>query len=204
MALALGNLIQITDQQSYLGQELLNIYYYLAGTSNPDGVAALESLADFFNATLLPAVTSLQVDSLNHFTRQYKNLSNGVDFFVDTTVQPGQIAADTVALLPSYVSLGFMLVRSSLVTRNGFKRFGGLHEGQITGNEYAGSMTPIHGLEDVLAQHVITLSEDEFDPVIVKRPIPEPGTEDAIVNIVASAQFRLVGTQNSRKAGRGI
>jgi len=202
--IAVNDLIQVTDSQSYLGQQLLNIYFYKCTAVGSTPADALEDFSVEFNDTVIGSVAAVQVDSLNHTSRTYKNLTNGVDFFVDTTVIPGAVAATTTDILPSFVSLGFMLLRSTLSVRNGYKRFGGLSEQFVQGNVSVYPAPDIAEIEENLAFVMTTVDGSEFTPVIVKRPIPDPGEGDAITSIVASAQFRSVGTQNTRKSGRGI
>lgn len=204
VALSLGDLIEIVDYQTYLGEAVLNVYYYLSQNANVVDSDYLESLSTAFTGGVLAAVTELQVEGLLHANRTIKNLSNGVDFFVDTDVVTGQIAAPLATYMPSYVSAGFMLVRSNLNTRNGYKRFSGLTEGNVQGNDLVSFGTSVDDIEDSLAQELITLLSDTFIPVIVKRPIPAPGGADAITNPISSSAFRGIGTQNTRKPGRGI
>ena len=199
MAMEVNDLVQIVDKQVYVGEECLNVFYYKCATVGTDPDLSLEDLLDWFRLTLLGAVTDIQAVSLQHLAREARNLSNGVDFFVDTEVVTGQLSLDTTDQVNSFTSMGFVLQRSDLNTRNGYKRFAGLTEAQIEGNSYVGSMTPVHAVEDVLHQVVNTLNGDTFTPVIVKRPIPDPGTTDAIVSVISDATFRGIGTQNSRK-----
>ena len=203
MAASLGDLIQLVDNQLYLGQQVLNVYYYrvtaVAGLA--DGY--LSDLNDYWEPNVLDQVLNIQSDSLDHVSREWRNLTNGADLFVDGSVIPGALAESDASDTPSYVSAGFLLHRESLVTRNGYKRFAGITEAQITGNTYIGNMTHIGLIETALAGDlnigVIAVAE----PVIVKRPISVPVTSYQYASI-GSASFRGLGTQNTRKAGRGI
>lgn len=203
MALAVGDLIQIVDRQVYLAQEVLNVYYYRSETANSDGVAALESLATWFQTGFLDDVTAIQNTGLSHTIREIKNLSNGIEFYADTDIVLGQISTATTDGLPSYISLGFQLQRGTLATRNGYKRFAGLVEAQVGGNQYVGASGPIDAVEAALTVSPNTLAGDTFAPIIVKRPIPESPFATYVYSPVVGASFRGVGTQNTRKPGRG-
>lgn len=204
VAIAVGDLLQITDSQTYLGEQLLNIYYYQVDAigSTPDD--NYEDLVEGFNLEVVAAMQAVQVTSLLHTSRTLKNLTNGLDFFVDTSVIPGLVAATSGQLLPSYVSLGFMLLRSTLSVRNGYKRIGGLTDQFVDGNTSTYPLIDIDEIEENLANSITTVDGATMSPVIVKRPIPAPGEGDPILSAVASAQFRGLGTQNTRKPGRGI
>lgn len=201
MAAALGDLIRLTDFQSYLGETVLNVYYYriteITGVTG-DYLEIVHS--EWYEKVLTPVLKVQNVDTV-HTNREVRNLSNNVDFFVDSFSTPGEFAGDNA--LNSFTSLGFMLVRESLVTRNGYKRFAGLSENQVQGNSYNGDMDLIHDIEDGLAMDLMLGLTTLAEPVIVKRPIIPP-VEDYDYASIGSAQFRGIGTQNTRKPGRGI
>lgn len=203
MAAILGDLIQLIDNQSYLGQQVLNVYYYrfILALGSEDGY--LELLNSEWEADVLPKITQIQNDALLHNSREWRNLSNNVDLFVDGTVVPGVNAAADTAREPSFVSAGFLLRRESLVTRNGYKRFAGLSEQDISGNTWIGAPIYITNLETALAQDLSIGLIPSAEPVIVKRPIVPPVSSYVYASI-GSASFRGVGTQNTRKAGRGV
>jgi hypothetical protein len=158
VALEVNDLIEIVDNQTYLGEAVLNIYYYRSQTANADGSEALESVSTAFTGAVIDDVTALQVGGLLHINRTIKNLSNGLDFFIDTDVIPGQIDAPVATYAPSYVSAGFMLLRSNLNTRNGYKRFSGLTEGNIEGNSLVSVGSAVSEIEVSLAQTLSTLA----------------------------------------------
>ena len=198
-----GDLIQVIDYQTYLGQQMLNVYYWrvtaLAGLA--DGY--LEEFGVWFNNNILPKVCQVQVPGVQHLNRDWRNLSNGVDLYVDGEVVPGQNPAPEANWLPSFVSLGFLLQRESLATRNGYKRIGGLDETDIEGNTWVGNPVWITDLEDVLAQDLMAGIAVVAEPIIVHRPITPP-VGAYTYSSIGSARFRGIGTQNTRKQGRGI
>lgn len=203
MAAVTGDLIQLVDNQSYLGQQVLNVYYYrivvITGLDDP----YLNDLNTAWATVVLPTILAMQADELLHVSREWRNMSNGVDIFTDTEVIPGDNGVPVGDLLPSYVSAGFMLQRDSLVTRNGYKRFAGLFETLVEGNTFLFEPENIEAVEEALAAVLNIGLIPVAAPVIVKRPIEAP-VEDYEYSGVQSATFRSLGTQNSRKAGRGV
>lgn len=196
-----GDLIRCVDTQRYLGETCLNVYYYrvtaVAGLF--DGY--LDDLNADWETRVLTPVTALQTDILVHTQREWRNLSNGVDLFVDSTEVPGQETGSSTA--PSFTSYGFMLVRESLVTRNGYKRFAGIPDALIDGNNYVGIASWLTDVEVGLASDLTIGLVSVAEPVIVKRPIDTPAGE-YLYSSIGSASFRGIGTQNTRKPGRGI
>lgn len=203
MGAALGDLLQLVDNQVYLEQQVLNVYYYRI--TNVTGIADpyLPALNDWFTDNVLDPVKALQVNGLQHVSREWKNLTNGVDLFVDGTVVDGGQSVSPSLYMPSYVSLGFILRRESLVTRNGYKRIAGIGEGLISGNEFIGTGSGIPDIEEAFAKDIVLGLVTIAEPIILKRPIVVP-VESYEYSSIGSASFRGVGTQNSRKKGRGI
>ncbi len=203
MAATLGDLIQCVDNQTYLGQQVLNVYYYritaLLGIEDP----YLNLLNDSFNTLVLTPVLDIQNDNLLHVSREWRNMTNGVDLFTDTEVIPGENSASDAALSPSFISAGFLMQRESLVTRNGYKRFAGLDENAISGNTWVGGSTATDAVCAGLAADLTAGLATVAEPVIVKRPIQAP-VESYLYSSIGSASFRGIGTQNTRKAGRGV
>lgn len=203
MALGSGDLIQCIDFQAYLGQQILNVYYFRASPPLGATEPLLSEMNDDFENKVINQVIKIQSAHLVHTSREWKNLSNGVDLFVDGTNIAGLKAGPVGDLAPSFVSAGFILRRESLVTRNGYKRIAGLVEQDISGNDWVGSAIDIASIESGLAADLVYGLATVAEPVIVKRPIVPPVASYVYASI-GSASFRGVGSQNTRKAGRGI
>lgn len=203
MAAFLGDLLQCIDNQVYLGQQILNVYYYRVVSISELAGDYLSAINDQFELNVLSAVRDLQNSGVQHVSREWKNLTNEVDLFVNGEVLAGTSGSTESTGEPSFVSAGFILRRESLATRNGYKRFAGLTEGQVSGNTYTGDAGVITAIEVALAEDLFLGVIDTVEPVIVKRPIPSPATSFVYASI-GSSSFRGIGTQNTRKAGRGI
>lgn len=203
MAVALGDLLQIVSEQTYLGQQILNVYYYRWFSAPSVDNTVYPALIDDFQARVIGDVRQLQGELLVHTSLTIKNLSNNVDFYEKPISLTGMRTQSMATALPSYVSVGFKLIRDSLVTRNGFKRFGGLSDGEVNGNTWVGAGTDITNVEDALAELLQIGLVEVAAPIIPKRPILPPVGSLYLYSSVASAQYSLVGTQNTRKQGRG-
>lgn len=197
--MAQGDLIQIVDRQVYLSEEILNVYYYryilVTGATND----IYPALADWFEDNVISAVCGVQVDVLIHTELEIRNLTNGVDIYTRPLNTAGDIAENSAGWEPSYVSINIQLVRESLVTRNGSKRFGGLPESSIAGNVYTFPTGAQEDIEGSLAADVMIGSVNTFEPIIVKRPIGSPPVTTYQYSSIGSAQFTRLGTQNTRK-----
>jgi len=199
VAVATGDLLQITDFQQYLGEEVLNVYYYRYFSAPTFDNTVYEPIVDDFATRVIGAVRQVQVNTLKHDRLQIKNLSNATDFFEKIINIDGELSVADDAELQSYVSLGFQLIRDSLVTRNGYKRIAGLQESQVDGNEFSGNMTTINGIRPRFTESLQVGLIQVAAPVIVKRPIPVPAGTSYVYSSVVECLFKGLGTQNTRK-----
>jgi len=203
MPAAAGDLIRITDKQTYLGQQVLNVYFYRVSDTTPLIGDYLQTFSDSFQDVVLADVVPLQLAALEHTSLYIENISNGVDILEDTTGFPISGDVETGSGMPPYVSYGFQLVRESRVTRNGYKRFAGVPETFTSNGVYDGNPTLIAALEDALGSDFQAGIATYAAPVIPKRPIAVPvGTYEYAD--ISSGLFKGIGTQNTRKFGRGI
>lgn len=203
MAAALGDLIQLIDNQTYLGQQVLNVYYYRITALLGLGDGYLSDLNNDWETNILATIRAIQLDGLLHVSREWRNLTNGTDLFADNGVLNGLVGGAATSYTPSFLSAGFMLQRESLATRNGYKRFAGISESNVSGNELVGLTTEVTNISNALPADLNVGAFPVAEPVIVKRPI-NPPVASYIYASIGSASFRSVGTQNSRKAGRGV
>lgn len=204
MAAVLGDLIQATVKQTYLGQQILNVYNYRITNITGAGADYLEQFANWIDDTINDVVAAIQISSLVYTEVEMRNLSNGLDFFVLPVTRTGDIADSGNNAVPSFVSAGFQLVRESLATRNGYKRYAGLSDGLLVNNSYAISDAQRDAIQDALAADwvsgVITVAE----PIIWGSPRADAPVGAYIYSSIGSAIYRGVGTQNTRKPGRGV
>lgn len=136
-----------------------------------------------------------------------RNLTNGLEIFVGDFTSPfvGGVTGDS---LPPANTWGFQYVRSTTVTRNGYKRFGLVPESlQSNGIATPAAIEDLNALADELdatliySQSTPVLFSWTLAPVIVRK--------DATGALVTSQEvsdvvYRGIGTQNTRKLGRGM
>lgn len=196
MAVNSNDVLQVIDFQTYLGRQILNVYYYRYIIITPAVDPVYDSFYAAFKAAVLDNVKLIQLTSLTHTTVQVTNVTNGVDIRSYTVNETGNITSGSGNNLPSFVSAGFIYRRSSLTTRNGYKRIGGLSESFMDGNTFTfptGAQTAIqNGMALTLQLGLL----DAFEPVIYR---PATLVDPAVVNSVGVVQFTQVGTQNTRK-----
>lgn len=203
MAISASDLIQLTDRQTYLGQECLNVYFYRAPSGySGDGTEYLP-LLESFRDDILPAIAEIQAPGLEHYELVIRNLSNGLDEIALPVAVPGSyIETGTSTFLPPFMANSFQLNRVSLATRNGRKRYAGVTEGMISNGISILSSVLTDAVNVVLVQSILDGDDVPFVPIIVKRPIPAPGGV-YVYSQVGSATYKGVSTQNSRKIGHG-
>lgn len=194
-----GDLIRITDIQTFLDQTVLNVYFYevSALTGTPD----LEDTLQEFDNVLLLTVAKLQSTSLIHDRITWENVTDGLEIAEVTSGRGGTIAG-TVG--PSYISYNVKLRRTTALTRHGRKAIGGIADSGYSGNsptpviaDRDAMLVALAGTIDILDAVAATIGT--LDPVIPRR-IPATGAPDPLnLNPVASAELRGMGTQNTRK-----
>lgn len=208
MAISVNDVLQITDVQNYLGQTILNVYFYRVDVLG--SAITYQDVADYFQTQIVLPVADIQSDQLTHSSTMVKNLTNGLDIFEDPIIING---TDVNAIGPSFVAASFRLLRSTAATRHGSKRVGGLTENFYTGNSHSATYNVgIAAIEDALGSPVEVDSAGDLDltmsPVIVGRfpkGSPNEGELDlSVINPVSSCQFIRVSTQTTRRAGRGV
>lgn len=182
---------------------MLNVYYYRVTAALGLTGDYLSQLNDDWQDIVGDAVRDIQNDGVSHNSREWRNLTNGTDLFTDSTIFVGQNGTVETRRMPSYVSAGFMLQRESLVTRNGYKRFAGIDDADVTGNVWTIDPAKITAVESALASDLSLGLATAAEPIIVKRPFDVPVASYVYASI-GGASFRSLGTQNTRKAGRGV
>lgn len=202
-----GDILQITDVQSYLNQQMLNVYFYRVVSADVD--ATLEDVAQQFELLVATEVAQVQTVDVSHPQIIVRNLTDGIDIWEEPATIVG--VAPAAGNLASFYALGFRLVRTNASTRHGAKRIGGVSEESVTGNSVnAGAMTAVNDVAAAMAGHVDrtgTTEDFDLEPVIVGRfptGAPNAGELDlATINPVSAVQFIRVTTQTTRRAGRG-
>nr|CRY96623.1 hypothetical protein [uncultured prokaryote] len=190
-----GAIYMLLDKQRYLGQELLNCYYY----AQANGTGNAEEFAETFVDVVIPAMLPLQSEGLEHLAIEVINVDDPSDFF-ELVLSPVISGLVEDAGMPSYVAWAFKLVRASRVVRNGRKAIAGVTEAQTANNHPTGAaLVLLDALADVLGAVLVGTGTDEYQPVIYGKPTPAPSSLPLRVVNVANAAFNHLSTQNTRK-----
>lgn len=203
MASVLGDLWQVTDLQVQNLQQILNVYYYRVTSVTGLTQASYAAMDTWFQANVIAPVRDIQNVSIIHEGIQIRNLSNGIDFYENAFSLAGVRSATAANVLPPNMTHTFRLIRESLVTRNGYKRYAGVDEADNAGGVSTLSPTLQNAVIAGLKSDVVFGAITSLEPVIVKRPIPTPAGGYQYASI-GDAQYVGFGTQNTRKIGRGI
>lgn len=199
-----GDVFRITLCAEMFSQDVCNVFFYTVAFWT--GNVTLEEVLDEFIATVVEPVRAVQSNSVVYTEVSIADAMDPAVYFEMPYTSVG--AESGAAGMPSYVAYGFKLVRTDRTTRNGYKRFAGVTENQVTGNNIvtpgAAAFTDI---EDGLAADLAVTGGGggtaTLAPAIVRMSPLDP-YQVSEVNLVSAAEMAVyVTTQNSRKVGRG-
>ncbi|MCK5643812.1 MAG: hypothetical protein KAJ19_23635 [Gammaproteobacteria bacterium] len=167
-----GDILSVTVEQTSLGEDILNIFYYVYEVSLI-GATILDVLLEFQQSVWTFVRGGMNPDME---TNAYvgRNLSNGVD--IETLVFP-QIGLDITGgdISPTSLAAGYSLLVGSLETRPGSKRFAGISEQRVNDNIYDAGGVIAANIESSLAQILDVVGavsgEGSAIPTIVGRDI---------------------------------
>lgn len=204
--MAVNDLYQLTSVQTYLGQQVLNVFVYKCvgiGTSTD----LPGSLRDVFRTFIRDFCNAIQSDQLEYVGQVIVNLDDDAEFgvFSDST-----LGADGGDGLPPYACYSFRLNRTTRAVRNGQKRIGGVPETrQANGVPTAAALTQLNLIAGSLGTILVEpITGASFEPRILHRATiagvggataTTPRADYAISNAV----FTGISTQNTRKFGHG-
>jgi len=210
-----GDIVELTHEQSYLGQICNNVYFFEAAVAD----ASLSGLAAWFETNVLPDIKIIQNSSVLHVNLRLRNLFNFAETYEEPLTGTGTRPAGVIAL-PSFVALQVRFDHISNTVRPGFKRFVGVDEAHletalltaavITSTEAvaANLVNPPADANPEWAHVIVGRVCDEINPIAGAIPsclryvLPRTQAEAAIGGIgypVTYEVFSQVTSQNSRK-----
>lgn len=186
--------IKLTHVQEYLGQTMMNRYFYF--TSTPITVSILNDLMASFNTTMVPVVNRLQIVGVSNTRLDTIDLQ-GVSFSSLNLTGGGLNSGENS---PSWNALSFLLQRGDASTKSGGKRIGGISEANIIGNIVFPDPTYEGWIDDYATNvaTVLTGALANYVPELIKFDPVNPNVILASQNI-AGASFSGLSTQNTRK-----
>lgn len=162
--MALVNIFQLIDKQSFGNEEILNTYFFEAAV----GMTAVD-VRNAFLEDLMPAIRGIQTDSIVHREIDTMSLGNLGDFDVQSISLSG--SGTGLETLPVFNAIGFTLKPATRAVRPGSKRIAGVPEncqnnGEVTQPAYQASMETLRLALDT------PISDDDTlfaTPIVLKR-----------------------------------
>lgn len=186
---------------------VMNVFQYEFTNEEPiSGAGNWQVYVDDWSNQLNTALELVMSQEVQYNSVTVRNLSNPTELYEIALTTPiqGAVVGDA---LPSFNTWTFLLRRTNTTTRNGSKRFAGVPESlQITNVPTAGALTLLNSLATFLGNDIELAGgtpeppDALLTPTIVRKDATGAMT---LHQPVASAQFSLMGSQNSRKIGRG-
>lgn len=198
MAADSNNIIQFIDYQKYLGVQVLNVYYYRVKPEGAPSTVTYAEMADAFKTKVITPLATNQADNLEHEVLEIRNLTNKLDIYV---VNVGIMGGNAGEALPAFMTHAIRLLRSSLATRHGYKRYAGVTETAIVdGVVSAQSYTVYNAFAVKLAEEINVAANMILKPIILGKGFyAGMNAINAPYSDVLSAEYRGVSTQNTRK-----
>ena len=185
---------EIRLRQTFLGQNVVNLFYY-KDTDTGD-IISLDQISAQFLTDVLNVIIEIQhtgVETVDIRTRKVGGTNEHVlDGLGSDGTRPGEP-------LNSFSAYGFRLNRTNIDVRNGSKRFAGVSEDDVSGNG-------VDAILESLAEDVAQALQDDLElnsgailtPVIYRRESFDMGTW--VGTNVSGSVFTGLTSQVSRKA----
>lgn len=219
--MAVGDLYELTDVQTFQGQLVVNVYYYHQELEFvPGPPTRAQVLAENWVTQKLPSVTGCQAGDVTHTSVSVRNLFDPGDQFEKLISVTGNYAGGgNQETLPAFNALSFTLSGDNAAVRSGKKRLAGIPEPTQSDGVIVDPGFVANGaaLSAALAGYVTVgavIQDNVFAPVVIKRVrtgtpgnyqyrLPQTSAEAVISRIAAAAFDLLVTSQLSRKIGVG-
>lgn len=200
--------LKVIGYYSTVATTVMNVFQYeldtgtdldlgLEGQAFVDGWA--DEIRDFLQPILSVEVAYPRIDIVN--------LSNPLEVWTGSFTNPinGLVVGD---VLPPFVTWSFLLQRTNASTRSGQKRFSGIPESmQVLGIPTAAAALLLQDMALFLGTpFIVTLTGGTPPTVTLVPTIVRKDETGAIIasQPVLNSRFTAIGSQNTRKFGRGI
>lgn len=197
--MAQNDIYKLVLTGSYLGESVSNVFWFSESVQGSDDSLALEELKEGFEFVMSADLLALANDSMTYNLITITRIVDGrQEAFPVTWVGLVDDASGANAL-PSYVAIAFRYNRVSAATRHGYKRYAGIADSMVYGNNLDGSFSnAADNLEDAMETVIQTGSGFSFSPAVVSRPVVLGANPSYY--LPQTVTFNGVTTQNSRKA----
>lgn len=206
---SIGDVYEIVDTSSMMGQKVINVYFYRL-MATPVGFVGAQDVAQAYVDQMLPDVIAVQASDVLHQSVKARNLFDETDASELLISEAGEFGTDS---LGTFNAFPFRLVGDNAAVRAGAKRIAGIDgTGQTDGVVDAPLLlTALNALATKMGE-ILTfgIGTSLIEPVIVGR-IPDGGgyrlptnVGEAVISLVIDVLFdTLITSQVSRKVGRG-
>jgi len=202
---ALGDFLQFDIRYHYLQQECHNILHYRVTSITGLTGDYLTVLNTWVLDNLVAKFVDIQSNGVEYDDVTAKNLTNGLDFAVNTSASVGTVSSTDATRMPSWVCFSFKKIRESLATRNGWVRIAGMVESQHSGNDVTVTGADVTDIENAIKSDIVIGIATIAEPVILKRPIATIVPNTHIYSSVGGCTMNTkIGSQGSRKPGVGV
>ena len=214
---SVGSLVEFKLRGFFDGsQELNNIFHYRVNEIS--AVDLQQAAAGLWHTLTLHLLASLS--TVVEFTEiqasildTHGAIVNGETYVIKDGTGAGTDATDS---LPPFVCFTFRYQRPSSAFRHGYKRFAGVPEdAQVKGLVASGSVTGLNDVANDLRLPITAytidtdgsplapVTGDTLEPVLVQRFKNGDAVDPVVVYAPSTVIFSKIGSQNSRKYGRG-
>lgn len=195
------DIFRIILSATLLDQEVKNVFHYQATTvdslDSPFATALLTAFVD----DVLPAIRAVQSEGVQYGFVDVQNLNDLSEFQGLQLNFTGDIPGQTAT---SFAAWSFQLNPFSKAIRWGRKSIAGVNEVSLDGNDAAPAIIGDLLTLDIALGAILTLAGgSQCFPVVARIPTPEVLPYIPFAVGVSDVIFRGVGSQLTRKKGRG-
>jgi len=198
--MSIGDVYSFVVTGQVLDQLTVNVFHYKAFTS---GDVDLDALMTTFEEDVLVPIYDHLNSHASAIQLEIKQVVGGFAYAVDAFTS-AIIGQESGECLPPSACYTFRYQRSQLGRRHGYKRFPGVGETQQeNGVVTSGFLTSLQADALLLAADLEPISGISLRPVILHsqlngQPVIPPVPQD-----ISAVVYSHIGTQNTRKFGRG-
>jgi hypothetical protein len=163
----------------------------------------LEALDSAFVTNVVLPIADCQASDAHWTQLEIKQVVGGSAYFVDLFAQSinGEVIGDCC---PPSVAWTFRYQRTQLGRRHGYKRIPGVAESsQAGGLVQTGFAATLNAAAAAMEADLVPISGISLRPVVLHRMLNGQEVNPPVPQDIEGVHFSHIGTQNSRKYGRG-
>jgi hypothetical protein len=193
-----GPTLELTLKATMKLQQIINRFHYVGQSA---GTPDLPTFAANWITGVLTHVADITHVDVNYLEIDIQHLTPGGAFLIDPVSFFGNVTSGDS--LPPFVAFDFTLLRHGLGERNGYKRFAGVGEvsqngGVITSGALSLANTLATAMHGLISDGVI-----DFEPAVQRKQINHVAQVPPKYFSISSVIYARIGSQNTRKIGRG-